>query len=66
MSEKALLIAREDILRVVQAKRPALAYDEAVCVADAILSSIDWENVALMHKSIEWIATTYLEQLVTA
>lgn len=66
MSEKALLIAKEEILRVIQANRPKLSYEEAVELAEQLLETIDWDNPALMHKGIEWITLFYLNQLVSA
>lgn len=64
VGEKALLIAKEEIMRVVQEKRPSKSYEEALETTEQILSSIDWENPALMHKDIEWIALFYLNRLV--
>lgn len=66
MSEKALLIAKEEIMRVIQTNRPRLSYDEASDLADQLLESIEWDNPALMHKGIEWITMFYLSQLVNA
>ena len=66
MSEKALLIAKEEIMRVIQANRPRLSYDEASDLADQLLETIEWDNPALMHKGIEWITVFYLNQLVNA
>lgn len=65
MSEKALLIAKEEILRVIQANRPKLSYEEAVELAEQLLEAIDWDNPALMHKGIEWITLFYLNQPVS-
>ena len=66
MSEKALLIAKEEMLRVIQTQRPQLSYDEANDIAEKLLDVIDWDNPALMHKGIEWITSFYLNQLVQA
>ena len=65
MSEKALLIAKEEILRVIQANRHKLSYEEAVELAEQLLVAIDWDNPALMHKGIEWITLFYLNQPVS-
>ncbi len=66
MSEKALLIAREEIMRVIQENRASLSYDEASAIADELLQIIDWESPALMHKDMEWITLFYLDKLVIA
>lgn len=63
MSEKALLLAKEDILNAIWKKKPELSYDEVSELADTILSKVDWDNPALMHKGMEWIALFYLERL---
>ena len=65
MSEKALLIAREEILRVIQTNQPQWSYETASQIADQLLEAIEWDNPALMHKSIEWITMLYLNQLVS-
>ncbi len=64
MSEKALLLAKEEILRVIQINRPSFSYDEATELAERLLGTIEWDNPALMHKGIEWITEFYLNQYV--
>ena len=64
MSEKALLIAKEKIIGVVLKNMPQLSYDEASALSDQILSEIDWNDPALMHKDLEWIATFFLKNRV--
>ena len=66
MNQKSLLIAKEEILRVIQTNRPKLSYEEAVELAEQLLETIDWDNPALMHKGIEWITLFYLNQPVSA
>lgn len=65
MSEKALLIAREEILRLIQTNQPQWSYESVSQIADQLLEAIEWDNPALMHKSIEWITMLYLNQLVS-
>lgn len=36
---------------------------EAKAMAKEIVKSIDWENEALMHKGMSWIAKNYLKQI---
>ena len=66
MSEKALLIAREEILRVLQESNCDMAYEEITVLADQLLELIDWADPALMHKDIEWITKFYLQKSVCA
>ena len=63
MSEKALLIAKEEMMRVIQMKKTNLSYEEASDLANRLLEVVECENPALMHKGIEWITEFYLEQL---
>lgn len=60
MSEKALLIAKEKIIGVVMRKMPHLSFDDASAISDQIISEIDWDDPALMHKDLEWIASFFL------
>lgn len=64
MSEQGLLLAREDALRVIRVQRPHLSYEEARDIATTIVAGIDWNNTALMHKSVEWITERYLKKNV--
>ena len=40
-----------------------LSDDEAKDMAKVVISKIDWNNSALMHKGISWIAKNYISQL---
>lgn len=60
MSEEALLLAREDIIAAIWDQLPQLPYEEVAAKAEAILSKIDWDNAALMHKGMAWITQFYL------
>lgn len=66
MSEKALLIAREDIIRVIRENNSEISYEVAIELADQLVKTIDWQNPALMHKGIEWITMFYLKQMIHA
>ena len=66
MSEKALLIAREEILNTIQKNYPDTSYAEASKLATNLLNIIDWDNPALMHKDMEWITMFYMRQSVGA
>lgn len=61
MSDRVLLLAQQDIIRVIQQKMRA-TYDEARAIADNILATIDWNNPALMHKGVRWITLQYLKK----
>ena len=66
MSEKALLLAREDMIRIILANDAEISYEAATELADRLVKIIDWENPALMHKDMAWITAFYLKQLVNA
>lgn len=55
MSEKSLLIAKEQIIDTIQRNRPEWSYSKTEEIAEQILKSIDWNNIALMHKGLEQI-----------
>ena len=56
MSEKALLAAMQHIKKVYLRKDPQLSDAQAECMAKDAVASIDWDNPALMHKDLTWIA----------
>lgn len=66
MSDKALLIAKEEIISTIQYNKPDLSYFEVEEIAKHLLDAIDWDNSALMHKGLEWITLTYLNQNIHA
>ena len=66
MSEKALNLAREQILKSIRRIDPRISPHEAASLSEELLSEIDWENSALMHKSIAWITSHYMQNRVFA
>lgn len=66
MSEKALLLAKEEVLNAIGKKKPELSYDKVSALAETVTSMVDWNNPALMHKGLERIALFYLDQLCVA
>lgn len=60
MGEKALKLAKEDILKTIQNIRPEISTEEMESLSEEILKEIDWDNPALMHKGIAWIVDFYL------
>ena len=65
MSEKVLLIIREEMMQIIQRKKPYLSYEEALDVTNHIIDVVQWDNPTLMHKGIEWITSFYLNSLVS-
>lgn len=65
MSEKALLLVKEEIIRTVQENYSEVSYDEASKLAEDLIEKIDWDDSALMHKGISWITKSYLNSLKT-
>ncbi|MBF8984879.1 hypothetical protein IZY60_15160 [Lutibacter sp. B2] len=37
--------------------------EKATKMAKEVVSNIDWNNSALMHKGLSWIVKNYLEQI---
>lgn len=66
MSEKVLQVAKAEILRTIQAHCVGISDEEALRLSEELLEAIDWNNPALMHKSISWITRSYLRNCVTA
>ena len=62
MSEKALKLAKDEILRAIQSTYSDISTDEAQSLSEELLDAIDWDNSALMHKSIAWITKFYLQR----
>lgn len=65
MSEKALQVAKDEILRTIKTHYTDISDQEAVRLSDELLGVIDWNNPALMHKSISWITRSYLQNRET-
>lgn len=66
MSEKALQIAKEQIVRTIKMYNSDISSEEALRLSEELLNVIDWNNPALMHKSISWITRFYLHNRVVA
>lgn len=64
MTEKAIMIARQEMIQTIWQEQPQFSYEEAAQIANQILSQIDWNNSALMHKGISWITRFYLNNQV--
>lgn len=61
MSEKALLLVREEIIQIIQEKYPKVSYEKALDIAADLISKIAWNDSTLMHKGIPWITNYYLK-----
>lgn len=62
-SEKFLNYVRTEITNILTFYLEDAEENEITNIADAILSEIDWNNEALMHKSLRWIVMRYLENI---
>lgn len=49
--------------QLIRFSKESLKEDEAKVMAKDIVKKIDWNNSALMHKGLSWIAKNYLEQV---
>ena len=64
MTNKSTELAKKEILRIVQTKIPNLNQSNAQTIANNIVNWIDWENEALMHKSLDQIVEIYLAHVL--
>ena len=64
MSEMALLLVKEEIIRTVQENYSEVSYDEASKLSEDLIKKIDWDDSALMHKGIAWITKSYLNSII--
>lgn len=60
MSEKVLEIAKRRIKQVFVCCKPELSQSQLDDLADSAIAKIDWDNPALMHKGLNWIAQEFL------
>lgn len=60
MSEKALKIAKQRIRQIFIRCKPELSPSQLDSLTDSIIVKIDWDNPALMHKGLKWIAQDFL------
>lgn len=66
MSDKVLQVAKNEILRTIKTHYTEISDEDALRLSDELLEVIDWNNPALMHKSISWITRSYLQKRVIA
>lgn len=59
MSEKALALAFEQIKAVYTNDFPYYSDAKVSNMAENAIKIIDWNNSALMHKDLKWIARFY-------
>lgn len=60
MSEKALRLAQAELQKAFMRFCPDIAEQTAEELAAKAVSQIEWDNPALMHKDLNWIAKDYL------
>lgn len=61
MSEKALQLALETIKDVYRFDFPEFSEEQINTLAQEALAAIDWNDPALMHKDLKWIARRFLK-----
>ena len=66
MSDKVLQVAKNEILSTIKTHYTEISDEDALRLSDELLEVIDWNNPALMHKSISWITRFYLQKRVVA
>lgn len=66
MSDKALQVAKNEILRAIKTHCAEISDQDALRISEELLEVIDWNNPALMHKSISWITRCYLQKRAVA
>lgn len=62
MSDKVLEVAKNEILRTIKTHYTGISEEDALRLSSELLEVIDWDNPALMHKSISWITCVYLQK----
>lgn len=63
MSPQFLQMAHADVVNRIKYRRPSWSTEIQDAVAWEIVRRIDWNNDALMHKSLEWITDTTLQRM---
>lgn len=63
MSDKALALAFEQIKAVYERDFPEYSDETITDMAESVIKIIDWNNSALMHKDLTWIARFYASKV---
>ena len=66
MTEKALELAKNDMKEIIRNKYPGFDDSEVDYWCNELIRVIDWDNSALMHKSISWIVNYYMSAFVAS
>lgn len=64
MSDKAIAIAMSQISNALEIRFPNFEKEQICELAKNIVELIDWNDSALMHKDLRWIANFFADQLV--
>lgn len=64
MTEKVLQLAKAQIVEILRVKCTDLQFSDIEILSSRIVNTIDWNNSALMHKSLIWIVNSYLQNHV--
>ena len=60
MSNKFLLLAKQEIVNILENKYPDISSKDATSIALDIIQNIDWTNSALMHKDLSQIVEIHI------
>lgn len=63
MSPEFTALAHQRVMSRVKQQRPSWTTEMCDSVAWDIVRRIDWNNEALMHKSLEWMTDTSLNSM---
>ncbi len=54
--------ARKELISIVMQLANTIEENKASQISNEIIGAIDWNNSALMHKGLSWMAKNYLIQ----
>ena len=54
--------ARKELVSIVMQLTNTTEKNKAIQISNEIIKIIDWDNSALMHKGLSWMAKNYLHQ----
>ena len=54
--------ARKELVSIVMQLTNTIEENKAIQISNEIIKIIDWDNSALMHKGLSWMAKNYLNQ----
>jgi len=63
-SEKFMETAVSMLAKEIMFFDNSISFEDSMSLSEEIVSTIDWENEALMHKGFAWIAKNYINHRV--